>query len=169
MKPPPTTATIRPRMMRFIVIFSTVPGPPSIAGRGRPFAFRWRNVAEIADPTRISEISVFPFRQEAGLVARRIALWGLALGLALACGVRDARAQEAEELLPTISGGAPGAEPGFTSLGRSPGASGLPFENVPGFGESLLGGRPGPAFPRVPSLLTNPGGGFRAPSPRGIG
>lgn len=100
------------------------------------------------------------------MTMRRIALW--VLGLALAFGVRDVRAQEAEELLPSITGGMAGAEAGVTSLGRSPGAGGLPFENVPGAGEGLLGGRPGPAFPRVPSLVTMPGGGFQVPRPRGI-
>jgi cobalt-zinc-cadmium efflux system outer membrane protein len=92
----------------------------------------------------------------------------LGLGLLLGLGASEARAQEAEELLPTITG-APGAgEPGFTSLGRSPGAGGLPFENVPGAGEALLGGRPGPAFSRVPTATTRPGGGIQAPAPRGI-
>ena len=46
------------------------------------------------------------------MTTRRTALWGSVLGLALAFGVRDARAQEAEELLPTITGGTAGAEPG---------------------------------------------------------
>jgi cobalt-zinc-cadmium efflux system outer membrane protein len=89
--------------------------------------------------------------------------------LVLVFGACRADAQEAEELLPTITGGAAGAEPGVTSLGRTPGAGGLPFENVPGLGESLLGGRPGPAFPRVPSATTRPGAGFLAPARRGIG
>jgi cobalt-zinc-cadmium efflux system outer membrane protein len=110
----------------------------------------------------------FSRRQEAGVIRRRVVLGGLALALALVFGARPACAQEAEELLPTITGAAPGHEPGFTSLGRSPGAGGLPFENVPGAGEALLGGQPGPAFPRVPTATTMPGGGFQVPTPRGI-
>jgi outer membrane protein, heavy metal efflux system len=100
-------------------------------------------------------------------VKRRVA-WILAVGVVLAFAMPRARAQEAEELLPTITGATPGAEPGFTSLGRTPGAGGLSFENVPGFGESLLGGRPGPAFPRAPSSITRPGGGLEAFARRGI-
>lgn len=101
---------------------------------------------------------------------RWVARWSLALALALVLvsAAREARAQEVEELLPTITRAPGEAEPGFTSLGRTPGAGGLPFENVPGMGEALLGGRPGPAFPRVPSATTRPGGGMLAPSPRGI-
>src|SRR5205807_2648685 len=91
------------------------------------------------------------------------------LALVLVVGALPAEAQEAEELLPTITGGAAGTEAGVTSLGRSPGAGGLPFENVPGAGEPLLGGRPGPAFPRVPAATTRPGGGFAVPGPQGIG
>jgi cobalt-zinc-cadmium efflux system outer membrane protein len=100
-------------------------------------------------------------------VKRPVIAGGLTLGFILAL-MPTARAQEAEELLPTITGAVPGAEHGFTSLGRTPGAGGLPFENVPGFGESLLGGRPGPAFPRAPSSITRPGGGFQVFAPRGI-
>jgi cobalt-zinc-cadmium efflux system outer membrane protein len=100
-------------------------------------------------------------------VKRHVA-WILAVGLALAFGMPRARAQEAEELLPTITGGTPGFEPGFTSLGRTPGAGGLPFENVPGLGESLLGGRPGPAFPRAPTSITRPGGDLAALARRAI-
>jgi cobalt-zinc-cadmium efflux system outer membrane protein len=99
-------------------------------------------------------------------VLRRAGAWSLALLLVF--GACHADAQEAEELLPTITGAAGGAEAGVTSLGRSPGAGALPFENVPGMGEALLGGRPGPAFPRVPSASTRPGGGIAAPAPRGI-
>lgn len=98
---------------------------------------------------------------------RQTAAWSLTLGFILAW-MPAARAQEAEELLPTITGATPGGEHGFTSLGRTPGAGGLPFENVPGFGESLLGGRPGPAFPRAPSSITRPGGFFQAPGTKGI-
>jgi cobalt-zinc-cadmium efflux system outer membrane protein len=102
-------------------------------------------------------------------MARRITPWGVLLACALAFAARGARAQEAEELLPTITSGRAGEEHGFTSLGRSPGAGGLPFENVPGAGEALLGGRPGPAFPRVPSLVTRPGEGPQVAPTRGIG
>src|SRR5437667_5966147 len=91
--------------------------------------FSWTDLVENADLTSATKTSVSPHRQEAGLMARRLALGCLAWGLALALGVRDARAQEAEELLPTITGAPAGAETGITSLGRSPGAGGLPFEN----------------------------------------
>ena len=99
---------------------------------------------------------------------RSPALGSLALGMVLVFGARDVRAQEVEELLPTIIGGTGGHEAGVTSLGRSPGAGGLSFENVPGAGEGLLGGRPGPAFPRVPTATTRPGAGMVAPGRRGI-
>jgi cobalt-zinc-cadmium efflux system outer membrane protein len=101
-------------------------------------------------------------------MTRSVALGSLALGTVLVLAARDACAQEAEELLPTITRPPGEGEPGFTSLGRTPGAGGLPFENVPGVGEPLLGGRPGPAFPRVPAATTRPGGGMLAPAPRGI-
>jgi cobalt-zinc-cadmium efflux system outer membrane protein len=101
-------------------------------------------------------------------MTRRAALGCLVLGLFLVLEARDARAQEAEELLPTITRAPGEGEPGFTSLGRTPGAGGLPFENLPGAGEPLLGGRPGPAFPRVPSATTTPGAGVPVPGRRGI-
>ncbi len=101
-------------------------------------------------------------------MTRRIVLGCLVMGLVLAgTWTREAGAQE-EELLPTIIGGPGGIEAGVTSLGRSPGAGGLIFEGVPGTGEPLLGGRPGPAFPRVPSAVTRPGGGFRIAPSRGL-
>jgi cobalt-zinc-cadmium efflux system outer membrane protein len=101
-------------------------------------------------------------------MTRGAALGCLALGVFLVSGARETRAQEAEELLPTITRAPGEGEPGFTSLGRTPGAGGLPFENLPGAGEPLLGGRPGPAFPRVPSATTSPGAGVPAPARRGI-
>ena len=88
-------------------------------------------------------------------MARRFAAWLLGLGLLLGAGSHCAHAQE-EELLPTITAGPAGVEPGMTSLGRSPGAGGSSIENVPGAGDSLLGGRPGPGFPRVPTAITRP-------------
>ena len=97
---------------------------------------------------------------------RWVGLGCLALGAFLVFGASDSCAQEAEELLPTITRAPGGQEPGFTSLGRTPGAGGFPFENLPGMGEPLLGGRPGPAFPRVPAATTRPGAG-RWPRPRG--
>lgn len=100
-------------------------------------------------------------------MTRRIAIGIVALGLALAPPGGRARAQEAEELLPTITARPGEAEPGFTSLGRTPGAGGVAFENLPGAGEPLLGGRPGPGFPRVPAAVTRPGGFGVAPR-RGI-
>jgi cobalt-zinc-cadmium efflux system outer membrane protein len=106
-------------------------------------------------------------RQEAEAMARWIATPGLAVVLAFSLGVGIVHAQD-EGLLPTITGGAAGAEAGITSLGRSPGAGGSSIEYQPGAGESLLGGRPGAAFPRVPSAITNPGRGLQVPPRRGI-
>jgi cobalt-zinc-cadmium efflux system outer membrane protein len=102
------------------------------------------------------------------VTTRRLALALALIAAALAVPGRAARAQEAEELLPTITARPGEVEPGFTSLGRTPGAGGVAFENLPGAGESLLGGRPGPAFPRVPSATTRPGPGFGVPARRGI-
>jgi cobalt-zinc-cadmium efflux system outer membrane protein len=100
----------------------------------------------------------------------RMTLRGLVVVLVLAgLAARRAQAQEAEELLPTITSLPGGREPGVTSLGRSPGAGGLLFENVPGFGEPLLGGGPGPAFPRVPAGIMRAGAGMRIPAGRAIG
>ena len=92
----------------------------------------------------------------------------LLLALALGIGVRSAFSQE-EELLPSILPGTTAVETGRTSLGRTPGAGGAAIENVPGASESLLGGRPGTAFPRVPTTITTPGGGYAAPPSRALG
>jgi len=91
----------------------------------------------------------------------------LLLALILAGWDRSACAQE-EELLPTLTGGTSALQAGMTSLGRTPGAGGQAFENVPGAGDPLLGGQAGPGFPRVPATITTPGGGFAAPPARGI-
>jgi cobalt-zinc-cadmium efflux system outer membrane protein len=98
----------------------------------------------------------------------RLTVGGLLVASILAgFASRRAEAQEAEELLPTITALPGGHEPGFTSLGRSPGAGGLLFELVPGFGEPLLGGV-GPAFPRVPAAITRPGAGMRIAAGRAL-
>ena len=54
--------------------------------------------------------------------------------------------------------------PGGTqsTLGAMPGG-GANFGSQPGRDEMLLGGRPGPSFPRVPSSITMPGGGYQGP------
>ena len=98
---------------------------------------------------------------------RQMVFWSITIAAALSFGTRTAAAQEVEGLLPTITGGA-SSEAGITSLGRSPGAGGLSFESTPAGGDPLLGGRPGPAFPRVPGATTRPGGGSRGSNQRGL-
>ena len=43
-------------------------------------------------------------------------------------------------------------------LGRSPGAGAAPYNNAPGAGQPVLGGRPGTSTPRVPTTVSNPAG-----------
>lgn len=58
--------------------------------------------------------------------------------------------------------------PGSTQsrLGSAPGAGAVPFNNPPGAGQDVLGGRTGTAYPRVPAASTTPGGGPMVPPPR---
>lgn len=92
---------------------------------------------------------------------RHIGRWGLTLGLTLCWAVRQANAQG-----PTIDTGLPTA-PGSaaSSMGTSPGAGGGELGNNPGGGGQMLGGRPGASTPRVPTAISNPGGG---PSPTAL-
>ena len=50
----------------------------------------------------------------------------------------------------------------------APGSGPNPFGQSPGGGDMILGGRPGPAFPRVPTAITIPSGTTAAPPPRVI-
>jgi outer membrane protein, heavy metal efflux system len=78
------------------------------------------------------------------------------LTLALFCGLGAASASAQTSAFPSVEEGemVPGAR--SSSLGRSPGAGGAPAEATAPE-ESLLGGRPGFDFPRVPTGITNPG------------
>lgn len=56
---------------------------------------------------------------------------------------------------------------GSTSLGPLPGSGGT-RGGAPADTGGLLGGRPGPSVPRVPSAVTSPGPGFGVPPGRGV-
>jgi len=85
----------------------------------------------------------------------------LALAMAWGLGARPALGQA--PTLPLITHPEPGSTQ--SSLGLMPGAGAVPFGNLPGAGEDVLGGRMGTAYPRVPSMITMPGGVAISPPP----
>jgi cobalt-zinc-cadmium efflux system outer membrane protein len=88
-------------------------------------------------------------------------LLGLILGLALGIVPRRTEAQA-----PTIGTELPQASPGSSSsmLGQVPGSGGGNFSSQAVGGGQILGGRPGASTPRVPTSISNPGGGSLAPA-----
>src|SRR5262249_3487977 len=112
------------------------------------------------------------------IMRRRGILGGVVLAVALGTAARRADAQG-----PTIDTGAPpGPGANASGLGATPGANEPTLGSVPGAGgdtggdqgELILGGRPGPSVPRVPTTIPRPGtgafgileaGGIAAPAP----
>jgi cobalt-zinc-cadmium efflux system outer membrane protein len=87
------------------------------------------------------------------------------LALALALGAGRASAQA-----PTISPETtlrPGSH--ASTLGAPPGVGGGNFLSSPAGSQSVLGGRPGAAVPRVPTSITTPGIGDQTPAPPAMG
>jgi cobalt-zinc-cadmium efflux system outer membrane protein len=83
---------------------------------------------------------------------------GVAAFLAAVMGMTDARGQQ--------GGAAPGS--GGSALGPAPGSGGPGTGDTPG-SESILGGRAGPGFPRVPQGITRPGQEFGTEPRPGVG
>jgi cobalt-zinc-cadmium efflux system outer membrane protein len=107
-------------------------------------------------------------------MTRHLLTAGLLLAMGLVLGPRPVEAQG-----PTIdSGTAPGPGSSSSSLGPSPGANTSMLGSAPGAGGASGGdqgaapisGRPGPTVPRVPSSVSQPGGGGPQgmPDQRGI-
>ena len=61
-----------------------------------------------------------------------------------------------------------GPVPSSTRLGPTPGASGGAVGNQPGTASAPIGGRAGASVSRAPASITQPGGGFSVPAPRGV-
>jgi cobalt-zinc-cadmium efflux system outer membrane protein len=76
-------------------------------------------------------------------------------------------ARRAEAQGPTIESPDAARVPASTSLGRVPGSGGT-RGGAPADIGTILGGRPGPSVPRVPTQITRPGPGFGMAPTRGI-
>ena len=92
----------------------------------------------------------------------RISAGHLAFALALALVARRSDAQG-----PRIEPPDATRVPESTSLGRVPGSGGT-RGGAPADLGTILGGRPGPSVPRVPTEISTPGQGFALPPGRGV-
>lgn len=93
---------------------------------------------------------------------RSKARWACGLGFVLLLAATESEAVRGQQDGPASPGS------GESALGTAPGSGGEPGPIGPGQ-ESIIGGRAGPGFPRVPQGITRPGQEFGAGSEPGVG
>lgn len=93
--------------------------------------------------------------------------WVAGLAVFVACAVSGPSAYSQAGRVAETAPGGPGS--GDSPLGPAPGSGGTLPGTSPGSQESILGGRAGPGFPRVPQSITRPGRDFEAGARPGVG